>query len=707
MRGKSRSWRGIAADRGGAISIIGALVLVPVVGVSALALEYGHGLLQKTEDQRAADLAAFGGALVYGSTSSSTSATGAAANIAALNGIASGGASASVIGSPTGDGNSAVKVTVTTDVPLMLARVLTTSTTLPVSATGYAEIKSSAPACIIALSGTGTGVTMTGGTSVTASGCAVASNNSFTLNGSAALVTQNVDYGKAAPSVSGGAAISAPTGKTLHKNKVTTTDPLSPSSGSPGSTEVTNAVAHLGFNSSGGCAGTAGTVCAIASPGAPTVTSAPTGGTALSFAYSTVPASALPANCADSYASSTHTVTCTGTGPFNIGSITVGGGLTVNFNKTGSTSAVYNFGSSITNSSGDTMGFGPGTFNVNGSITNSSGTMSFGAGTFRVNGAITNSSGSMTFGAGTFTATGGIATGGGTTTTFGAGTFNIGKSTASCNSSSGYSICNTGTSLTFAGPSTFVLSGGIYNSGGETLTMGSAGTTTNSYDIGAANDGNSIAAGGGAATTLYDATGTGDLFETAGSIINGGSSSACLTIPAAAAHDIDGYVSLSCGATLGAGVYTVTGYFALGGNGGGGTVSGSNVTLVIGGASVPSSGSCSGLAFCIANGFSTVTLTAPSSGGAENLVVVGPATGSAHSSAGASFTEGSTNTTLSGAFYFPNGAVSMSGAATVNTAGGCLELIGSQVSLSGGSAATSTCTGLTGSSLGTAVFLVQ
>jgi hypothetical protein len=231
--------------------------------------------------------------------------------------------------------------------------------------------------------------------------------------------------------------------------------------------------------------------------------------------------------------------------------------------------------------------------------------------------------------------------------------------------------------------------------------------STNSYDIGAANDGSSIAAGGGATTTLYDATGAGDLFETAGNIVNGGSSSTCLTLPAAAAHDIHGYVSLSCGATLGAGVYTITGYFTLGGNGGGGTVTGGNVTMVIGAASVPSSGSCNGLAFCIANGFSDVTLTAPSSGATEDLVVVGPSSSSANSSAGALFTGGSTGTNLSGAFYFPTGAVSMSGAAAINSSGGCLELIGSQVSLSGGSAATSTCAGLSSGSLGTAVTMVQ
>ena len=144
----------LRADTAGSISILAAFVLVGAVGVSALALEYGHGLLEKTENQRAADLAAYGGALVYGSTGSSSDATSAANNIVALNGL-SGDATPSVVTSPTGDGNNAVEVTVTSNVPLLLARVLTTSTTMPVSATAYAEIKSDAPGCVIALSGSG------------------------------------------------------------------------------------------------------------------------------------------------------------------------------------------------------------------------------------------------------------------------------------------------------------------------------------------------------------------------------------------------------------------------------------------------------------------------------------------------------------------------------------------------------------------------
>jgi hypothetical protein len=319
------------------------------------------------------------------------------------------------------------------------------------------------------------------------------------------------------------------------------------------------------------------------------------------------------------------------------------------------------------------------------------------------------SSNGLTFNGGsgaTYNLAGGLVTGGSAPLSFSAGTFNIGKSSASCNSSTSYSICDSST-MTLGGPSTFVLAGGIYVGGGSTLTMGSG--STNSYDIGKANDGYSINLGGGAVTTLAAATGAGDLFEVAGNILNGGSSSACLSIPAAAEHDINGYVSLACGATFGAGVYTVTGYVAIGASGGGGTVTASNVTLVVGAASVLGSGTCKGLAFCVGSGFSNVTLTAPTSGTMQDLALIGPTSVSANPGAGALFTEGSSGTTITGAFYLPNGPVSMSGSGTINNGGGCLELIGSQITLGGGSAATSTCTGLGGGSSGStsSIALVQ
>ncbi len=688
-------------DARGSISILAGFLIVSVVGVSALALEYGHGLLQKTENQRAADLAAYAGGLVYNSTGSTDSATSAAANVAALNGMTC-SSCASYVSSPSGDGNHAIEVSVTTNLPLHLARVLTSNTTLPVTATAYAEIINSAPGCIIALSPGGTGISLSGGTHVNANNCAVASdatvNPDVTLAGGANLVVKALDYASAY-NVQGGSAIGKPGGGSPIYSNVAIPDPLN------GNSAVSTAAAHIGLNSSGSCAGTTGTVCAITSPSAPSVT-IPTGN-AVSFTKTGV--TGLPAACSDTYdfTNKIYTVNCTGTATF--GTITVNKVTVVIPTSSGNT---YNFDQSwpisgvTLSGSGGTYGFGAGF--------TTSGTQSFPTGTYNVVGSIAIGNGATsTFSAGTYNVTTGITMGGGSTATFAAGTFNLG--TASCSGTNGYSICNTGTSLIFTGPDTFVLAGGVYNGGGASLALGS-GSSANSYNIGVANDTYSLNAGTSKIMTLGDATGSGDIFQTAGTITSGGGS--CMTIPATSAHDINGSINTAGGIVLGSGIYTVKGYVALGNSGGGdvsncpttGTTTGLtalNVTLVIGGTSTVSCGGTTS-AVCFGAGYNTVDITAPSSGITANLAVIGPQTST--NTAAAAFTTGATNTRISGAFYFPHGAITMSGAAslhdTVDT-GACLELIGSQVTLAGGSATGSSCTGLGGSGSGISVSLVQ
>jgi hypothetical protein len=304
----------------------------------------------------------------------------------------------------------------------------------------------------------------------------------------------------------------------------------------------------------------------------------------------------------------------------------------------------------------------------------------------------------------------GVQNHGGATTTFGAGTFNIGRPASNGGCSAEYSICNpSGATMTFGGPSTFSLAAGIYNGGSSHLTMGSG--STNSYWIGPASDGNAFWLGGSAQLVMADATGGSDTFQVVGDLNGASAGGSCTTLPAAPQHDFHGSISLAGGMNLGAGVYTVTGYVAFGPSGGGdvtcgGTqigVMGQGVTLVIGGASTPPSGTCMGLAFCIGAGYGHVTLVAPSSGATQDLAVLGPSS----NSAGALFTAGASNTQISGAFYMPNGAISMSGGASLGGgAGQCLELVGTQVSLAGGSTLATSCPGLASAS-NSKVTLVQ
>ena len=669
------AWVARLLGRRGSISILSAVTIPVLIGVTGLGVEYSSGLLAAVKNQRTADLAAYGGALAYAASGSTATMSNAVSNVASLNGFSSSSVSGSLVNSPTGDGNSAVHVTVTTTVPLVLSRLFGAGSSLSVTSSSYVEVTPGGSACIIALSSSGNGVTLSGGTSVSAPGCTVASNSASTSPSGISvpcgttLTAKVVRYDSSTVPSEPCRGIVNPSGDPLTPTLGFTPDPLASNSA------ITGAVAHLA------------SVATMTKP----VVSAPVvpSGTDVTFPWYRAASSplAMPAGCTLSgYTSGPWTVTCTGPGPFNFGNVTVPTGMTaVSFVNT--TPATYNFVSLS------------GVVNFSAAATN----------TYNVSGNI-SPSGTSTFGPGTYNIGGSIITAGGSTTTFGAGTYNIGKSSTSCGT---YSICHTGSTLTFGGPSSFVLAAGLYNSGGETLSLGAG--TSNSYQIGSdSSNGNAIYAGGGSNTSFAAATGTSSVFQLVGNVNVASGGGSCMALPAASAHDINGNFSTAGGTTLGAGVYSVNGYVALGANGGGDVscngstvgMSGTGVTFVISGASKLTSGTCANTAFCLAAGYSHVTLTAPTSGSTSALVVVGPS--SSGTTTGATFAEGTTSTSLSGVFYFPHGSVSLSGGASVgNGTGQCLELIGSQVTLSGGATLASTCSGLAGGGASSKIVLVQ
>ncbi|HEY3777447.1 MAG TPA: pilus assembly protein TadG-related protein [Rhizomicrobium sp.] len=623
-----------------------AIMITSLVGVAGLVADYGNGLFNRIEDQRVADAAAIAGATIYSETDSATSMGAAVTNVASYNGISSGSVSSSLVSSPSGDGNRAVKVTVSSQAPLTFARLLQPGQSqIAIQAVSYAEMKPGGQGCIIALKSSGTGVTASGGTAVTAQNCSIASNQTITCSGGAAVTVNTVYYYSAAPGCSG---LRTSAGGTPTETQTYTTDPLM------GTSEVLGQTSRLA------------SVEALSSPSGPSNS----GGTSITFSSSLVTLGSGPLaaqGCTAVSLLSVWTVTCPPNTTVNLGTVSVSSGVTVNFNLNG-VNNTYNF-TQISVGSG-TLNFGPGTFNI---------------------------------------AQGIVTTNGSAVASFGAGTFNIGASSSvSCNGSSTYSICETGPSMTFAGPSIFVLQGGIYAKGSSTVTLGSG--STNSYQIGKAADGNSLYMASSSVVSFGDAAGAGDVFQMAGNMDdpNGGT---CLKVGAATNHDVNGYFLTAGGNVLGSGVYTIAKYVSLGGSNGGNVtcwgastgVNATGVTLVIGGTALDGSGH----AFYVGAGYSSVTLSAPTSGSTQNIAVIGPTSSS--NTGSAVFTEGSTNTTIQGAFYMPYGNLSMSGAASVgNASGQCLELIASQVSLSGGSALASSCSipgvGISGSGV---VSLVQ
>ncbi|WP_158811029.1 pilus assembly protein TadG-related protein [Beijerinckia sp. L45] len=634
----------------GSVTVIAAIGLPVLVGFAALAVEFGHGLLSKAEYQRVADLSAYAGALAYGSSGSATTMTAAAQAVAVLNGLSASNVTVNLIPSPRNAANQAVSVSIAKANVLLLAPVLGYGSTLPVRSSSYAEMGAAPAPCILALNAGGTGVTLSGSAAVTAPLCAVASNASLTVPCLTTIKAKAVTYNTTVPSQAC-SGITSPTGGSASISKVKTSDPLASNAG------VIAALAHVS------------TVQTFA-PYTFTPLSI-SAGIPLNFNFSILGLgallSALPGGCLAVGILGNYTVTCAGYPSYKFGTITVDSGVTVAFNVLGASSTTYNISGSIVNAG--TITFGPGTYNFTGSIANT-GTLTFAAGTYNVAQGISNSA----------------------TLSFKAGTFNVGGG-MSCNGST-YSICNTGTA-TFAGPSTFALSSGIFNGGNATLALG--GGTSNSFQVGAAGNGDALDTGNNSKTTFADATGASNLFQLNGNI-NAIGATSCLTLSAAAQHDVDGFFASAGGVTLGAGVYTFDGYIAFGPSGGvdvscnGVTVgvAGTGVTLVTSGASTATGSSCSGTSFCLASGYSNVTFAAPTSGTMANLVVIGPAAKTSN----ATFTSNASTTILSGVFYYPDGPITLGGSASIGSVSGqCLQIVGSQVSISGGATAASTCIG--------------
>jgi len=682
-----------AGSRGGNVIIVSALVMPVLIGMAALVTEYGSALVQRAQNQRISDLSAYAGALAYNATNSTTQMTAAAVNVAVLNGVPATAVTASLIASPKTPGVNAVSVSISTQQNLLLARVLQDRQQLQIISSSVAELGAQAqtPGCVLALSGTLTGVTLSGGTTVTAPKCTVSSNATVTVPCGTYISALGVNYNSAAAPSQPCGGITGPNGTAAVIAKKATADPLA------GNAAVAAAVARISSVSA---------LPATTPPAAPTTPA----GTNIDFGYSpgSTQNQATALGCTASVSGSTWTLNCGSATTVNIAALTIQGGLNLNFAPTGAATTTYNFASDLTTSA--TTNFGPGIYNFAKTL-NTAGTTTFGAGTFNIGKQLTTT-GTTTFGAGTFNLTKGLVASG--TTTFGAGTFKIGMSDNACSGGGRVSVCNSGGgNLTFGGPSVFELPGGYSNQGGATVTFGSG--TANSFKIGPGSNGDAITLAGGATAIMADTTSGNGVFQVVGNV-NAGGGGSCFVISAAAQHDISGNFMASGAVLMGAGVYTVDGYLTLGANGGGSancggssiSVSGTNVTLVLSGKTKATSGSCSGYVFCIASGYSNIVLTAPQTGATAKLAVIGPIPTT--NTAGATLVQGGSNAQISGAFYFPNGPITLSGGASIgslNDPTKCLQIIGSYITLTGGTAATSECIAASSASSSSKVSLVQ
>lgn len=636
-RHRPDSWeavRTIATCEDGAVAVIAAFAIPVVLGFAGLGLEYGQLLVVRAEAQRTADLASHAAAAEFARTGDTEAMADAARGIARLNGFGDGEIAVAFDSSIMVAGGQAVRATVKAPRPLVLPRLLGSDATVDVVASAAAGTLAGEPACIQAIDPDRSGITLSGSASIETDRCGVASNAAVEAPCGTAIVTESLSHDSASgPVTAGCGTITAPGGGAATVVRRATPDPLA---GTDGIMAIADRMADTAL---------LGPPEDVVVPPGPDIE--------FGWNQSNTMAQAEAIGCTASFASGPDvwTFSCPGKSVVDIGALTIGGGLDLNFNPGASPDVVYNFSGSIRNT-GDRM----------------------------------------TFAGGSYAIAQGLITGGGSTTEFGAGTYRIGRASQSCDGAQ-YSLCNTAT-LRFDGASTFVLPSGVRNSGGAALTLGTE--TGNSFRVGPSSGGSALSIGGGA--QIYMGEAVGGVFELYGRIDGGGGGS-CLVLPAAEVHEINGSIVASGAIRFGAGLYVVDGYVHIGSNGGGSSdcqgetisVEAIDTTFAISGnGPEPSGWECRDRAFCVSAGYSNIHITAPVDGPHAGLAVVGPLSPSR--TAGALFTSGASGAKVSGAFYFPNGPVAMSGGAGAGAGdGGCLQVIGTEITLSGGTSAASDC----------------
>lgn len=565
-------WRN---DRGSVI-VVGAVVLPVLLLIGSLAIELGNVYLAKERNQQIADVAALAGALSGGPTNDATAVSNAASNVAQTNGLPSLAVSASLVASPSGDGNNAALVTITTAVPVRLAAVLGFGTSMNVSSSAWAEIKTAGEACIIGLIGDGTSYTQSGGSNVRANNCSIESGNNISVTGGSSLTAANVAAGGTIQ-VNGGSSIATtPIANNTQSHVSGIGDPV-----------ANNAALSVAFS---GLANLSGSVANPATPA---------GGVSLAFAW----APSGPSDPTYPYYSGTGgiynkgTLPCTG-GSYALGTITVAGGVSVSINVT--PGCTYTVTNGINNSGVQLVLAGTaGNWLVNGGITTGSTSIVFGpANSFWIGGGINvGGSGSLTFGAASLVwINGGITQSGGSSTNFNANSYQI-AGTASLAGMVNWATNDVNPSINFYngltlnfgtynfGAGDYGVNGGVFVGNGATVYIGNAMLSINgnlSISSGASLCGAPAPCGSGTSTLTIIDNGT--------NTINGGSTTNIEAPGSLSAYGVPG-IAIASNYSSGAGNFVQN--FS-GGTGGtyGGVIYFPNSSLLVSGGTSASGPNC-------------------------------------------------------------------------------------------------------------------
>ena len=637
----------------GSVSLFASVSMSALIFATAIALDLANVYLVKSQDQRIADdQCAIDAAFVYGASNSLTTASNAAASLAVSNGSGDATVTTSLVNSPSGDGSSAIMVSVSSAVPLSgFGRAITKTasnpigqTSLSVSAAAYAELHAGAP-CIIAMNPAG--LSETGGVSTTATSCSIAVNGSVTATSGAAITAKTINAVGSITASNGATITTVPASGQLFAGSSVPTDPF-----------VGNGVFSR-----------ISTVSSLLAPLFPSVGNAPSGGASIA---------------------------CSGTvsvGPGSHGTISASSYPICNeIDFTGG---------------GETDVSGSGIQNTGGNLV-----ITMAAGTYKINGINPGQYGTVTItmsGNVTLYIWGGIVTAGSSTLTFnGTGTYYVQGGIVN-GSSNALTFNNTNSSS----PSTFYVAGGIIVNNGPgafpngtyaiSSGNGSAGIYVNGgsravFGDGSYNIGNGITVGGGGSLTFGAAASNTSLFQipttnSGGNAIDT-SGGGTLIFGNFTSFDFNGAMNIQANTlTLGTGIYTING--ALNAASSGGTITGTGVSMM-------SAGPIS-----FGAGFNSVSLSAPAAVASGTNGTVGTIALASQSSQASTVTSGASNTVVLGALYAPYAALTLSGAGNLNGGGNCLEVVVGSIALSGGGKLSTNCQALGSAASSGSVSLVQ
>ncbi|CCA93471.1 conserved hypothetical protein [Novosphingobium sp. PP1Y] len=650
--------------KGGGVGVIAGLSLPVVLGAAGLAFDINRGLEQQAANQRAADMAALGAAMAFKESASEAVLEPTAKDIVRANGIAGATVEATVREDFPSAGDQSVRVTVTTQAPYTLAKVVGMGDRFAVQTQSFASLTTQAPyapPCFLALSSANDAITVTGGASIDAPDCSIAAiggvqNKGQLIRGHDIISGSgdiSVNYGTlSAETLRFAGSFSAPSWNgnvpPADKRKNQPTELVDPWADNA---ELSDARSELGHHTS---------IPGLSNPD----TSVCTG--ARDYALDWNPNGSNPAK--NYWTGSGYNLPAA---TYCIKKLTTGGGLSIKF---ASGSRIY-VQQGVAISGGTSVDFGDSDIFVNGGFDSGSSGVTIGDGTLWIgSGGQVKWQGTNHKGNGTVIINQTIKLGGGQKLLVGDGSHFFG----------GFDLGGGGSAK--MGDGDFTAVAGIFIAGGSELAVGDG-----DYLIGPGSGNSAIKLSGSAIYLMGDGT-----FSANGDIDTAGGSR--IAFGRTRNHYINGNLKIAGSAVFGAGRYTIAGDFA---NGTGGTtwpytsplngitygsafsgydMGGSDVTFILGGT------------LNLAGGART-KLVAPSgsvAGGQIADLLVDSLT-----TADTNWTGGSANN-FAGTVHVPNSNVKMSGGNTTLGNGQCFTLIAGKIAANGGAATGSACQSMAG-----------